>query len=133
MRLAFVTPLVTQATRPGWATVLRPFTVHSRRMGASHTVPAGFPFDWDSVPRIPGVHALTKGRAEKSACLHDHLYRVQAFDGVPISRRQADLLMFDAMKAEGTARRHRWLIYAGVRLGGWIGWRKHRRNAKEAA
>ena len=125
MRFEFLTPLVTKHLRPGWAMVTQPFVVSSDRLGGTHVVPAGFEFDWDSVPRLPFVHAWLKGRAEKSACLHDHLYRYGAGPRGKISRRTADLAMLDAMKAEGVSRRHRWLIYAGIRAGGWPAWRRH--------
>ena len=125
MRFEFLTPLVTKHLRPGWAMVTQPLVVYSERLGGTHVVPAGFEFDWDSVPRIPGVHALLKGRAEKAACVHDHLYRDQVGPRGAITRAVADKVMLDAMKAEGVSWRHRWLIYAGVRAGGWPAWRRH--------
>ncbi|WP_018875283.1 DUF1353 domain-containing protein [Thioalkalivibrio sp. ALJ8] len=131
MRFEFLSELVTKSMRPGWAQVKRAFEVHSERLGGKDVVWPGFEFDWDSVPRIPGLHASLKGRAEKAACYHDWLYRYQermyARHVQPVTRRQADLAFLDAMVAEGVARRHRWPIYLGVRMGGWISWRKHRR------
>ena len=130
VRFVFRTKLVTAHLRPGWAQVKQSFEIESERLGGIDVVWPGFEFDWDSVPRIPGLHALLKGRAEKAACYHDWLYRYQErkYSRVPqlVTRRQADLAFLDAMKAEGVARRHRWPIYAGVRLGGWVSWRRHR-------
>ncbi len=119
----FLTGLVTRYLKPGWAKVFEPLKFRSARLEEVITVPPGFEFDWDSVPRIPGIHALLKGRAEKAACLHDWLYYAQ-----PVSRRKADRIFLDAMVAEGVARLHRWTIFAGVRLGGMLSWRKHRRS-----
>lgn len=136
MRFEFRSPLIVTHLRPGWAQVRRAFEVNSTRLGGRDVVWPGFEFDWDSVPRLPGLHALLKGRAEKAACYHDWLYRYQErrYSRVPqpVTRREADLAFRDAMRAEGVARRHRWLIYAGVRLGGWIGWRRHRRALDRA-
>ncbi len=139
-----MTALVTKATRPGWAQTTAQFVIESARLGGRDVVQPGFELDWDSVPRIPPLHAWLKGRAEKAACYHDWLYRYQEFrahasrlvnpgwavEPYALTRRQADLAFLDAMVAEGVARRHRWPIYIGVRLGGWIGWHKHRRALK---
>ena len=123
MKIEWPKPLVTKHVRPGWVRVVEEWPVLTERINRWVLVEAGFEFDWDSVPRIPGVHALVKGRAEKSACLHDWLYRYQ-----PCSRRQADLIFRDAMLEEGVKRRHRWPIYWGVRIGGWRGWNRYKRG-----
>ena len=93
--------------------------------GKMLTVPLGFETDLDSVPRIPLAYWLAKGRAFKSAILHDWLY----FEGYP--REFADDVMFGAMIAEEVTEGFRELIYAGVRAGGWHAYNKHR--AREAA
>ena len=127
MKVDWPHPLITKSIQPGWARVVCAWSVWIERLGGTCvTVEAGFEFDWDSVPRIPGVHALLKGRAEKSACLHDWLYRYQ-----PCSRKTADLIFLDAMVEEGVAWRHRQLIYWGVRSGGSLAWRG-RATSKEA-
>lgn len=77
-------------------------------------VPRGFLTDFDSVPRVPGLHALVEGRAIKSAVIHDWLYHKHA------GRAYADRVFLDAMQAEGVPRAMRWVIYAGVRIFGWI-------------
>lgn len=121
MKIEWPEPLLTKLVRPGWARVHAEWPVLVERINRWIIVEAGFEFDWDSVPRIPGLHAMLKGRAEKSACLHDWLYRYQ-----PCSRRQADLIFRDAMIEEGVKRRHRWPIHWGVRIGGWRGWNRYR-------
>ena len=82
------------------------------------TVPAGFTTDLDSVPRIPGLYAMVKGRATRSAVVHDYLYRNR------YPRKQADNIFWDAMKHEGVAAAYRWMIWAGVRSGGWLAYRR---------
>ncbi|MEX0385855.1 DUF1353 domain-containing protein [Spiribacter onubensis] len=81
-------------------------------------VPAGFGTDLDSVPRVPGVYALAKGRAVKSAVIHDYLYREQR------PRVFADAVLLRAMKTEGVSRPMRWIIYGAVRAFGWIPYRR---------
>lgn len=94
--------------------------------GRAFTVPANFEFDGDSVPRWPLVYWIAKGRSGlKAPCLHDWLYIKQ-----PVSRRQADQAYLAMMKHTGVKLRWRIIHYLGVRIGGWVGWR---RNAKRKA
>lgn len=95
--------------------------------GRDYTVPAGFEFDGDSVPRIPFVYWLTKGRSGlKAPCLHDWLYFKQ-----PVTRRQADKIYLIMMRHYGVRWIWRSLHYTGVRIGGWIGWRRNARRKAE--
>jgi hypothetical protein len=121
---AWLSELKTVPTRPGWARTLEPFRVYSFRVGDVIEVPAGFEFDWDSLPRIMvPVYAWLKDRTNRAACLHDWLYYSGAYP-----KATSELIFLDFMKLEGVARRHRWSIFAGVFLGGWPAWRKHRRG-----
>ena len=45
----------------------------------------------------------------------------------PISRADADHALKEAMHAAGVRWTQRWAIYAGVRAGGAMSWRRHRR------
>lgn len=82
-------------------------------------VPSGFETDLDSVPRIPGVYAAFKGRAVKSAVVHDYLYESQR------GKAFADRIFLDAMRHEGVPARWRYPIYwAVVMFGGCIYSRK---------
>lgn len=76
------------------------------------TVPAEFRTDLDSVPRIPFVYAIFKGRATKSAVLHDYLVRNP--DLFP--KDEADLIFYFAMKEEGLPWWLRTLMYVAVRF-----------------
>lgn len=111
---------------PGHSVLMRDFDYSSERLGGDITIPAPFSFDWDSVPRLPIVYMLLKGRARVAALIHDDLYARQ-----PVSRRVADLVFLDAMKAEGVSFRHRWLKFLGVRLGGWVAWIRNRKKRQE--
>ena len=88
------------------------------------TIPAGTLTHNASVPRI--LHAILPptGRYTYPAVLHDYLYRTGR-----VSRSHADKLFLEAM---GVARVHlvrRWLMWAGVRVGGWAPWRRYRRRS----
>jgi len=87
--------------------------------GESIEVPFGFIFDFDSVPRLPLVYWLLKGRATQSSAVHDFLYETKT-----VSRRAADQVFLQAMRDEGVAWYYRIPIYLGVRIGGWLGWNR---------
>jgi len=75
-------------------------------------VPFGFVTDLDSVPRIPFLYALLKGRSVRAATVHDYLYKTQA------DKAYADSVFLAAMKDEGLPARRRYPIYWGVVLFG---------------
>lgn len=81
--------------------------------GRRFIVPAGFATDLDSIPRIPGVHALLKNHAFIASTLHDYLYRRN------VERDFADRVFHAVMLAEGVSHWKAWLIWLGVRIGGW--------------
>lgn len=80
-------------------------------------VPSGYSTDLDSVPRIPIAYAWLKGRATKSAVIHDWLYYNKH------DRKEADKIFLEAMKAEGVAAWRRWPIYSAVRAFGWLAYK----------
>lgn len=92
--------------------------------GERHSVPAGFVTDLDSVPRIPIVYALYKGRVRAGALLHDWLYR----NGCP--RIKADTLLKEVgALLDGVPIEYLNSIYAGVRAFGWTRY-KAKKNEK---
>jgi hypothetical protein len=103
--------------------VRRPFDVHLE--GRAYTVPAGFPTDLDSVPRLPLMWLFFKGHAVVSAAFHDWLYA----SGV-VPRAEADRLFWLLLRIEGAGRITSAGIWTGVRVGGWNAWRRHRRGLK---
>ena len=78
------------------------------KSGRVIVVMSGFVTDLDSVPRVPGVYAAFKGRAVKSAVVHDWLYETQA------GKRYADRMFLDAMKDEGIPAMYRYPIFFAV-------------------
>jgi hypothetical protein len=91
-------------------------------MGAV-TVPAGFVTDYASVPRwLPLTWMLVGDTAHEAAVVHDYVYRT----GI-VSRAVADHLLHDAALEAGEPRWRAVLLYGGVRVGGWVAWRRYRR------
>lgn len=84
--------------------------------GQIFTIPAGFSTDFASVPR-PFVWLLPKyGVYTRAAILHDYLVVER-----PVSPVEADRMFRDALKELGTPLIRRWMMWAGVRLGGRLG------------
>jgi hypothetical protein len=42
-----------------------------------------------------------------------------------VTRSQADMALNEAMQVCQVNRLTRWIIYSGVRLGGWVIWKKY--------
>jgi hypothetical protein len=81
-------------------------------------VPAGFKTDLASVPRIPIVYDLCGDTSSKAAALHDFLYSTH-----PVTREMADAVLREASAVTGVPGWRRWLMWAGVRVGGASHWK----------
>lgn len=81
------------------------------------SVPAGFETDLGSIPRIFWNLLPPIGPASQAFVVHDYLYSRQI-----ISRSDADEVLLRAMFSTGTHWAACWLIYLGVRIGGWYAW-----------
>lgn len=82
------------------------------------TVPAGFVTDFASIKVLHNVFlfvlfALLSGYGNYAATVHDWLYTSGT-----LSRKDADALLYRALRAEGVARWRAWMFWAGVRIGG---------------
>lgn len=90
------------------------------------TVPQGFESDGCSIPRILWrvVGHPFDMKYLKEAILHDYLYATQ-----PCTRKEADKTFRDELKKNnklGAVKR--FLIYQGVRTGGWVAWNNHKKT-----
>lgn len=121
----FLDPLEVVQIGEGRWRLLREFRFDSAVLGGRLVIDAGFETDFASVPRWTwGGYALVANTAQAAAVLHDWAYRLKRWP-----RREADALFLEAMSTDGsavgipcTATWRRWLIYAGVRVGGWAAW-----------
>ena len=86
------------------------------------TVPVGFETDLASVPRLPIVYMMWGDRAHREAVLHDYLYRTDSVPDLP--RVDCDELFRQAMISRGNPWRIYQPMYWGVRLGGWLSYKK---------
>jgi hypothetical protein len=98
--------------------------------GVEWVTPARFICDLNSIPFFlrPFIAKTILG---KTPWLHDYLYRVQPKG---VERKMADLLYMEGAIDEGMSEdRAKWM-YRGLRVGGWMAWRKNKKLiAKEIA
>lgn len=115
----FLTPLrVVQVDRRRWQ-LEGVFMYASDVLGRVIAVPHGFITDFASVPRLPLAYLAAGNKAQGPAVIHDWLYSTQEVD-----RATADDVFREAVLTAGHSSATAWLMWAGVRLGGWVGWNK---------
>ncbi len=90
-----------------------PLVYKSDIAGRVITVPAGFPTDLASTPRIPIIYEACGNIAVRAAVVHDYLYTSGRE-----SRAVADAVLLEAAEVTGVSWWQRWMMWAGVRLGG---------------
>lgn len=81
-------------------------------------VPKGFETNFASFSALHNVflfplYALVSGYGNYAATVHDYLY-TQA----ELTRKECDVILYEALRAEGVAKWRAWIFYVGVRLGG---------------
>ncbi len=96
-------------------------------------VPKGFVTDFASVPRPLWNILPPTGKYGKAAVIHDFLYQRRAvttfLNGLAIrfvERGEADAILNEGMEVLGVSRFTRWIVYYGVRIGGWAAWKRYR-------
>lgn len=113
-------PLDLRAHAPGEWVVLRTLTFRAHD-GRAFVIPRGFITDLASIPRLVRPALDRNGASRRAAVLHDSLYSRQI-----TSRADADELFDEALELDGAGGLERGLMYAGVRLGGWLYWNQRR-------
>lgn len=121
----FLTPLdarrIEDTSHDGRGTwrLLAPLVYESDLAGITVTAPEGFVTDLASVPRLPFAYLLTGGVGHAAAVIHDVLYTKHQ-----VVRSTADDIFHEALLVLGIPRWQAALMWVGVRLGGWIGWKR---------
>lgn len=90
-----------------------PLVYESKVANRIITVPAGFPTDLASTPRIPIIYEACGNIAVRAAVVHDYLYTSGRE-----SRAIADAVLREAAEVTGVSWWQRWAMWAGVRIGG---------------
>ena len=109
--------------RGNFARTLYPAKVKFR--GHVFVVPAGFEFDGASIPRFFRrlIGSPLDPEIARAGRDHDFIYRTQLQGW---TRKDADLMFLCWLIEDGLEPWRAQLAYRGVRLFGWIAWRKNR-------
>ena len=92
--------------------------------GVTEKIPAGYAFDGLSIPQIfQNVVNMNSTDNTLASLYHDYFFSLVCY--VPITRKEADMRLLNDVEGLG-----RYLIYIGVRLGGWYSWKKDRNYKK---
>lgn len=108
------------------ATVLT-YVTAIRNIG-TFVIPIGFATDYASIPHILWNILPPVGRYDAAAVVHDYLYQNGKVWGHELTRANADAILNEAMGVLKVAPWQRRLIYAGVRVGGWVTWNRYRKT-----
>ena len=124
----FLTDLILRTTRPGAAALVAPLVWRDARFGQA-IFPSGYETDLGSTPqfthRFRAFDPWHTGR--KAAVGHDYLYAAGQWpDGRPVTRAEADEFLRLAIVAEGHSAALARSWWLGVRLGGWLPWKRYR-------
>ena len=84
-------------------------------------IPRGFRTDLAS---IPAIVPIPEGPYNLAGVIHDYLYQT----GI-CTRAEADRVLYDGCRLLGVPAYRSWIIYAGVRAGGWVVWKRYRRRS----
>ena len=116
-----VSPVEVNGIWNGSWELLKPFVYHVGSKFSRHLVkvPKGFITDFASTPWIFWQFIPKWGRYGKAAIVHDLLYQTKE-----TSRHMADLIFLEAMLVAGTPKWKARLMYWGVRIGGWLAYKK---------
>lgn len=129
---AFLSPLRVEFLDGDKWRVTEDFGYHLGEPGGEEfvSVPAGFLTDFASIPRVLWPVLPPTGKYGKAAVIHDKLYQeaiIHTQGGTrSCNRGEADGILKEAMEVLGVGRMARWTIYAGVRSGGWLSWKRYR-------
>lgn len=80
-------------------------------------VPKGFQTDLASVPRLPVIYMMCGDTSNEAAAVHDFLYSSHQ-----VTREMADAVLREASAVSGVPAWRRWMMWAGVRIGGGSHW-----------
>jgi hypothetical protein len=99
--------------------------IYRSREGEEIAVPEGTVSDGASTPRIFWRALPPFGPYWRPALMHDYLYQSGLF-----CQAKCDSLFHEAMLDCHVNRFKAWVIYAGVRMGGWIAYRNYRKKER---
>jgi hypothetical protein len=111
--------------------LLEPFRAYSDVAHGWIEVPEAFITDFNSQP-IGLWNILPPTDYGEAAVLHDFLYRYGRLNGIVVDRGFADRVHREFLRWKGAPTWKVDAYYYGLRLGGWLTWRRYRKAEREA-
>lgn len=99
------------------------YFLNDNQTGEQITISPGFITDFASVPRILWAAFPPYGRYGKAAIVHDYLYRIKCIGMRKVTKEEADVIFFNAMKVLKVPAWKRILMYTAVKYFGGYAWR----------
>lgn len=122
--MPFLTSLQIEASDlPDEWVLLHPLIYVTRDTKYHIAVDKGFITDLASIPKALRAVFDVNGHSRKAAVVHDYLYSSHGLDGI-FTRAECDQIFLGAMTELGVPLIERRAMWAGVRAGGWLYWRK---------
>lgn len=97
-------------------------------------VPVRFECDLASVPKWLSSLAPPWQQSARPGVLHDYLFRYGGYHAgklIPVTRKTADGIFYEALRSEGVGRFRAWAMYRAVRRFAGIAWRNYREGKPE--
>ena len=88
--------------------------------------PKGMKTDYGSIPKILHNVLSPTGKPTYGFVVHDYLYKIGTY-----SKSISDGILNEAMKTLGVGWFKRSIIMSGLKVGGWVAWKKHRKKDKK--
>jgi len=104
-------------------TTLSELNYYSSLVDEMITVSIGFKTDLGSIPSFLQWLFPKDGKAVLAYILHDYLYKIE----YKKNRDLCDDILKEAMKVLETTSWRRYGVRAGLKVGGWHSWNKHRK------
>jgi hypothetical protein len=112
---------------------------HFTLQGEDYVIPKGFQFDGASVPKFLGAWLSPVGVLLMGGLVHDYAYRYACLlkkgkkeTSKIYTQKETDIIFRDInIEVNGFVVLN-YLAYWGLRLGGWLTWRSHRKNNLQA-
>jgi len=101
--------------------LLEPLRYRSSILGEV-IVPEAFITDLASIPKVARSVIPQNGRHRYAAIVHDWIYATAGGASQLCDRHTADCVFMEAMIVLGVPWSKRHLMYAAVRVGGWVTW-----------
>lgn len=88
-------------------------------------IPKRFICDLASIPRLFRIFIGVNGKHRQAAIVHDWLYYKKGHAALrQFTREECDQIFYDAMIDCDVSEWKAYLMWAAVRLGGWIAWQR---------